>query len=457
MTRQPRYHPLILLLPMFILGIVTADALCGGWAADYALASWLCDMRNVVLVLSSLVIALALSCILSRGSERSKVVVVVMIGLSAFVYGHFLLLVTRFNGYRGTLPLPDMAPLLDVMAQVRESLLNTYHELGMDEEEEAVVAAMTLGEKGGMTHELRESYNISGAGHIFALSGLHLNIIAGILYFVLRRLMSRKCQVVVLLACVWAFVVLVGCNTSVVRAAVMLSVYAPLQLLSERPGSVNVLFLTAFVLLIVNPAWLFGVGFQMSFLAVYGIVMLMPLIGRPSFLRHEPDRYTPLLTDDDGVHSEHRSLSMRLHDVFWSSLRWLWSLTALSFSAQLCVAPLIVHYFGRFSTYFFLSNLIVSPLAFAIILLAVVVLVLSVMNGLTVFRMWLPTVTTPILMVAAWLLARCVGMLNMSIGWLSSLPYSHFDGLTLSGSQTIVIYMALLPSLYVLHSMKRDD
>ena len=129
-----------------------------------------------------------------------------------------------------------------------------------DEAAYAVVAAMTLGDKSALTQELKEVYAVTGASHVLALSGLHLGIIYGFLsLFVFSR--WRSLMQVLLVLSIWAFVFLVGLPTSVVRSALMLSVYALCSLGHRERMSVNTLAFTAIVVLTVNPQSLFDVGF----------------------------------------------------------------------------------------------------------------------------------------------------------------------------------------------------
>ena len=141
----------------------------------------------------------------------------------------------------------------------------------------AVVAAMALGDKSALTQDLRDVYSVTGASHVLALIGLHLGIIYTLLsLFVFRRRWQVLSQVIVILS-VWAFVFLVGMSTSVMRSAVMLSVYALLSLGHRDRMSVNTLAFTAIVMLMISPMSLFDVGFQMSYMAVFSILLFIPL------------------------------------------------------------------------------------------------------------------------------------------------------------------------------------
>ncbi len=277
----------------------------------------------------------------------------------------------------------------------RATLLERYRMATDDEEQYAVLAAMTLGDKSALTRDLRETYSKTGASHVLALSGLHL----GIIYLLLSWMMMGRrgyvlSQVVIILG-LWGFAMLTGMSASVVRAASMLSLYAVFTLGDRGRSPLNVLSFTAIVLLLLNARALFDVGFQMSFLAVLSILLFMPL-----FDALVPMRF--LL--------RHRAL------------RWVYSMAAVSVAAQLGVGPLIAFYFHRFSTYFLIANFVVIPLATLILYGALLTFLLPVAGGVV---------------------AGLAGCLNASLSWLAALPLSSIDDLHISGLQLFLIYVVV--------------
>ena len=277
--------------------------------------------------------------------------------------------------------------------------------LAVDESSEdqyAVVAAMALGDKSALTKELREVYAVTGASHVLALSGLHL----GIIYTLLSLLIvGRRWQMVsqmLIVLCIWAFVFLVGMSTSVVRSATMLTVYALLSLGYRDKMTVNTLAFTAIVMLIVHPLSLYDVGFQMSFMAVLAILVFMPLL---------------------------EGLFPREYLLTHQSVRWLWSMVAVSVSAQIGVAPLIAYYFGRFSTFFLLTNFIVIPAATLILWLSPVVLLFPSL---------------------AYLLLYIVKCLNTVLGQMAAWPGASIEALHPTVLQTVMIYVVILCITYIL-------
>lgn len=284
--------------------------------------------------------------------------------------------------------------------QQRSRLLQRFSSQGLEGEQYAVVAAMALGDKTALTKDLKEIYSVTGASHVLALSGLHLGIIYMLLSLIIVGRRWRMVSQLVVVLGIWAFVFLVGLSVSVVRSAVMLTTYALLALGHRDRMSLNTLAFAAMILLLVNPLSLFDVGFQMSFLAVASILLFVPLF----------DRLFP-----QGYLLEHRMVG------------WLWSLVAVSCAAQIGVAPLTAYYFGRFSTYFLLTNQIVVPAATVILWLALVVLIFPSL---------------------AYLLLYVVGLLNAILAMIAVLPGASIS-LHPSILQTAMVYVIVL-AVYLL-------
>ena len=177
----------------------------------------------------------------------------------------------------------------------RDRLLQRLSDGGIEGDAYAVVAAMALGDKSALTKELKDVYSLTGASHVLALSGLHLGIIYMLLSLLVRGRRWRMLSQLFLIISIWGFVFLVGMSMSVVRAAIMLSVYALLSLGHRDKMSVNTLAFTAIVMLMVNPMSLFDVGFQLSFMAVFSILVWYPLfeglIPQPFLMSHRSVRW----------------------------------------------------------------------------------------------------------------------------------------------------------------------
>lgn len=277
----------------------------------------------------------------------------------------------------------------------------------------AVVAAMALGDKSALTHELREVYSVSGASHVLALSGLHLSIIFMLLtlLFGSKKLFTFSLSHLLTLTSIWAFVFLVGMPVSVIRSATMLTVYSLLSLGHRDKMSVNALAFTALFVLIVSPISLFDIGFQMSYLSVFAILLIVPL----------SERLFPV-----GY--------LMTHHV----IKWLWGMVAVSCAAQIGVAPLVAYYFGRLPVFFLLTNFLVIPATILILWLSPVVFLFPSL---------------------AYLLLYIVSGLNTLLTTIASIPGASIDGLyptKLQATMTYVVIVACYLLAFWFSRRKRD-
>ncbi len=270
----------------------------------------------------------------------------------------------------------------------RHQLLTRYADGALSDNAYAVLAAMTLGDKSALDKELRDTYSVTGASHVLALSGLHLSILYMLLTTLLLQRGSRHRRVLVqvfLILSIWAFVLLVGMPVSVVRSALMISIFA-LFSLGYRPRlSVNLLALAAIIILVCSPLALFDIGFQLSFLSVLSILLFTPVFNK--------DHQNPLIS------------------AVWVSI-----------AAQMGSGPLVAYYFGRFSTYFLLTNLIVLPLAYVILL-----------GGLTAL----------LLPAASPMVGWVVELMNKALTLVARLPMASIEGLHPSALQVILCYVVI--------------
>ena len=282
----------------------------------------------------------------------------------------------------------------------RHKLLERYRLQGAQSDSYAVLAAMTLGDKSALSKELRDTYSVTGASHILALSGLHLGILYTLLLWLTfghrrRRIVSQA----LLVTGIWGFALLVGLPTSVVRSATMISLFAIFSI-GHRPNmSFNLLCLAAIIILLQNPYALYDVGFQLSFMAVLSILMMMRM--------------------GENGNMESKGVVRRVGKALLSCI-------VVSVAAQIGTAPLVAYYFGRFPTYFLLTNLVVLPAAYLVLCGAALMLAVPA---------------------AAPLVIGIVKGLNAVLELLSRLPLASIEGLHPSLWQVLLFYM-LVASLY---------
>lgn len=267
-----------------------------------------------------------------------------------------------------------------------------------------VTLALVLGVKDDLDDELVRAFSATGAMHVLAVSGLHVGIIYAIVFLLLKRLglSKRKYRWVLATASVlilWAYAFLTGLSPSVLRAVTMFTFVAFGRALSRHSNIYNTLAASAMALLCYNPYLIMSVGFQLSYLAVFGIVYLQPKLYALIEVRH-------------------------------SILDKIWAITCVSIAAQLATAPLSILYFHQFPTYFLLSNLFIIPAAFVILINGLILLITSAISFLAV----------PL----AWLLTKIITIVNSLVIWISSWPGSTLNEIYFSILDTWIIYAILV-------------
>jgi competence protein ComEC len=225
---------------------------------------------------------------------------------------------------------------------------------GLDASDEStqLLLAMTLGQKTVLTDDVSEPFMRSGTMHIFAISGLHIALIAGILLGLLRvaQLPRAVCGLIVL-PLIWFYTAATGWQPSAIRSSIMMSVVIGGWML-KRPGDLlNSLAAAAFIILLWDPQQLFQASFQLSFFVVLSIALIAPPLNQ---FRDRLLQTDPLLP-----------ASLTPHWRRWADgpLRWGTTCLTTSLAAWAGSLPLVALYFHLFSPVTLLANVIIVPLA----------------------------------------------------------------------------------------------
>jgi len=322
----------------------------------------------------------------------------------------------RRRGYAGRLRLyPDAivvraSDTLAVRPTLHTAAVERVRRIPLSPDAQALVTALATGERSDFRPALREAYVRSGNAHLLAVSGLHIGIFC-LLVDTLSAVAllffqgNRRRNIATALA-VWLYVAATGGSPSAVRAALMFTVYLSMRRSGEPTDGRRVLAVAALAMLAINPLWLYDVGFQLSFLAMAGIL----LWGVP--------------------------LSRRLR-CRQRAVNWFTGLSLIAVTATLATAPLVAHYFGRVS---FLSPLLAIPT----LLLSTAILALALP------AMFLPCthiVTAPLLDLLATIQNRIVIR-------VSDLSFASFD-FSPTAAQTLGIYLMLITVTLLLHRKRR--
>ena len=204
---------------------------------------------------------------------------------------------------------------------------------------------MLFGDKAGLSEEIKAGYSASGIGHLLAVSGLHVGFIVTMLSFILKKCKANRAVTFwVIISVVFLYALLCGFTVSVLRAFIMTAVMLYARLRLFQYDSLSSLSVAALIILISNPLWLFDAGFQLSFLAVLGIIILAPIFTR--------------------------FFSKFLHKKLAETL-------AVCISAQIAVLPVMFTCFSTFSIFSVITNLLCIPIASVAFMFLFVTVILS--------------------------------------------------------------------------------
>ncbi|MBI3415428.1 MAG: ComEC/Rec2 family competence protein [Verrucomicrobia bacterium] len=316
---------------------------------------------------------------------------------------------------------PSQLPLADRFQSWAKRCL--ARGLPVEDEELRLLKAMTLGWQAALTNEVSEPFMRSGTMHIFAISGLHIALIAGIFVQLLRLVQVPRawCGAIVI-PLIWFYTGATGWQASAIRSTIMMTIVIGGWSLN-RPGDLlNSLSAAGFIILIWEPRQLFQAGFQLSFFVVLSIALLLPPIEK---LRQRLLQTDPLLPAD-----------LRPRWQRWLDLpvRWVTMSLATSLAAWLGSMPLIAYYFHLFTPVSLLANLVIVPLSS---------LALMCNLGALVCGDWLPFFTEWFNH-SAWLwMHLMVKLSEWSVTW----PGSFFYIRAPSGLEFWIYYTALFAAL----------
>ncbi len=245
-----------------------------------------------------------------------------------------------------------------------ESLKNRIKSSNISQRNANLAISLLLGDKSKLDLDIKNSFSITGIAHILCVSGLHIGLILAfiqlitkfICLFGLRFYYLREILLVII---AWLIALIIGCTPSSLRVALMFTIFILSKNLPIQTNSLNTLYCTAFLLLITDPLLLFDISFQLSFLAVLGILICVPIIKKILSKHKTKNFFNPIIQN-----------------------------ATISLSAQAFTAPIIIYNFKTFPILFLLTNVIVVPFL-GFVLISIIILILFVdipiLNAITSF------------------------------------------------------------------------
>ncbi len=290
----------------------------------------------------------------------------------------------------------------DHFSAMRQRLAAWVDEAGLTVRERALVKALVLGQRDELDSEQRTSFAHSGTIHVLAVSGMHVGLIYAILGSLFSwmggRPMVRIAKGILVLVALWTYAGITGGAPSILRATVMFSFITLADMTSRRTEHFNSLFAAMFLLVLLDPRMIGIIGFQLSFLAVLGILM---------FFKPLEDLWTP------------RSWIMRK----------VWSLAVLSIAAQSLTTPVSLYYFKAFPVWFLPANLIVVT---AVVFSVYASIALIVLHKIPIIGA-----------VITWVLTFLLRVVSGSTELFASLPYAY-PALRIDLVMVALLYVVIL-------------
>lgn len=232
----------------------------------------------------------------------------------------------------------------------RNRIINNLQKSGFGKNELAVIMALILGQQQEISQEIIRDYQYAGAVHILSVSGLHVGFILLFISFLLKPLPNTKfwntLKLLIILLSLWVFALVAGLAPSVVRSAAMFSFVAIGMNLRRHTNMYHTIVVSLFVILLFQPNFLFDVGFQLSYLALFFIVWLQPEFKKLWYPKNKIANY-------------------------------FWEIITVSFAAQIGTLPLSIYYFHQFPGLFFVTNLVLIPCLIVIMALGLVLVLLA--------------------------------------------------------------------------------
>lgn len=286
--------------------------------------------------------------------------------------------------------------------KIRRKLVDKFYTYLPNQEAAALASTLILGYRADLSKEVINTYSQTGAMHFLAVSGMHVGIVFLVLSFFLKPLdtnpKTKFLGTIVKILSIWFYALMTGFSPSVCRAAIMLSFVVLSKAFGRNQNTYNLLAISAFFLLLYNPLYLFDVGFQLSYLAVIGLLYFYPKIYQTIYLKNK-------------------------------LLDYIWSYCALSIAAQLATFSISIYYFHQFPLYFLLSNLFV---VFPVMLLMYV--------GISF--LFIPF--TFLLKQLGWVLNGMILLTNSGLYYIQKMPFASLSGMWMNVWQCFLIYMVIV-------------
>ncbi len=305
-------------------------------------------------------------------------------------------------------------PLIAFSLRLRRQMIGRFKQQMHSPAAIAIASTLILGYKAELDNDILQTYSKTGTIHVLSVSGAHVAIIYVLLAWALGFMngyrYGKQLKAIIIILLIWYYAVLSGLSPAVCRAAVMISMIIIGNTFTRYINMLNILAVSAFLLLLYNPFLITDVGFQLSYLAVAGLVVLQPIVYQWMEFKNK-----------------------------WTDK--LWAACSVSIAAQVITFPLSALYFHQFPVYFLLSNLLIIVPTAIIMYSGVAYLLLS----------WVPVLST----VLAFVLEQTILLLNKGLAIIEHAPVAGISKIWLIVPEYLLLYVIIISLFYFLYDKKR--
>lgn len=305
-------------------------------------------------------------------------------------------------------------PIIAYSLRLRQRLVEKLKLNMHDTSAIAVASTLILGYKADLSNEVLQAYSKTGTIHILSVSGGHVAIIYLLLNLVFgflgRYKYGKIFKALLIITLIWYYSMLTGFSPAVCRAAVMISLIIIGRVYNRYINTLNILAISAFFLLLYNPLFITDVGFQLSYLAVAGLIIFQPLVYKWLTFKNK-----------------------------WADK--LWAVCSVSIAAQVITFPLSAFYFHQFPVYFLVSNLFIIIPAEIILCVGMIYLVLP----------QIPVVSVSL----AWVLEKSIVIMNKVLVIIEHVPFASIGKIWLTTFEYLLVYIVIICLFYFLFDKKK--
>ncbi|EHQ30150.1 ComEC/Rec2 family competence protein [Mucilaginibacter paludis] len=306
-------------------------------------------------------------------------------------------------------------PMVANALKLRLYLVNKLRANMADTDAVAVASTIILGYRADLRKDVQQAYSKTGTMHLLSVAGMHVGLVYFLIVFILSLLPQHKhskiIKAIIAIVLIWCYALITGFSPAVSRAALMLSMVITGSTFNRHIHKLNLLALSAFILLLYNPFYITDAGFQLSYLAVFGIIIIQPPI--------------------------YRWLSFKN-----KYLREVWLVCSVSLSAQIILLPIGILYFHDFPVYFLASNIFIIIPSAIVMYAGILYLALPPIPWLSYGL--------------GWLLDKTISIMTKTLALMEHAPFATINKLWLSPAEFILCY-ALIAGIFCFLTLRNKQ